>query len=137
MTRHIVATVDQIPPGARMLVTVNGREIGIFNVGGEYFGIGNRCPHNGASLCKGRIVGLVEASQPGSYEFSRRGELVRCPWHGWEFDLKTGRSRCEPDRTKVRSYDLKVEPGSALADGPLKAETFPVIVEKQYVVVEV
>ncbi len=137
MTRHIVATVDQIPPGARMLVTVDGREIGVFNIGGEYFGIGNRCPHNGASLCKGRIVGLVEANEPGSYEFSRRGELVRCPWHGWEFDLKTGKSRCEPDRTKVRSFELKVEPGAALADSPLKAETFPVSVEKQYVVVEV
>jgi nitrite reductase/ring-hydroxylating ferredoxin subunit len=137
MSRHIVATADQIPPGGRMLVTVDGREIGIFNVGGEYFGIGNRCPHNGASLCKGRIVGLVEASEPGSYAFSRRGELVRCPWHGWEFDLKTGQSRCEPDRTKVRSYDLKVEPSSALADGTLRAETFPVSVEKQYVVVEV
>jgi nitrite reductase/ring-hydroxylating ferredoxin subunit len=137
MTRHVVATVDQIPPGERMLVTVDGREIGIFNVGGEYFGIGNRCPHNGGSLCKGRIVGLVEANEPGSYQFSRRGELVRCPWHGWEFDLRTGKSWCEPDRTKVRSYDLKVEPGSALADAPLQAETFQVSVEKQYVVVEV
>lgn len=137
MTRHVVATVDQIRPGERMLVTVNGREIGIFNVGGEYFGIGNRCPHNGGSLCKGRIVGLVEASVPGSYQFSRRGELVRCPWHGWEFDLRTGRSWCEPDRTKVRSYDLKVEPGSALAEAPLQAETFQVSVEKQYVVVEI
>jgi nitrite reductase/ring-hydroxylating ferredoxin subunit len=137
MTRHVVATVDQIPPGKRMLVTVGGREIGIFNVGGEFFGIGNRCPHNGASLCQGRVVGLVEACEPGSYQFSRRGELVRCPWHGWEFDLRTGKSQCEPDRTKVRSYDLKVEPGSALTEGPLKAETFAVSVEKQYVVVEV
>jgi 3-phenylpropionate/trans-cinnamate dioxygenase ferredoxin subunit len=137
MTRHVVATVDQIPPGERMLVTVDGREIGIFNVGGEYFGIGNRCPHNGGSLCKGRIVGLVEASAPGSYQFSRRGELVRCPWHGWEFDLRTGKSWCEPDRTKVRSYDLKVEPGSALTEAPLQAETFQVSVEKQYVVVEI
>ena len=137
MTRHVVATVDQIPPDKRMLVTAGGREIAIFNVGGEFFGIGNRCPHNGASLCKGRVVGLVEACEPGVYQFSRRGELVRCPWHGWEFDLRTGKSRCEPDRTRVRSYDLKVEPGSALTEGPLKAETFAVSVEKQYVVVEV
>jgi len=137
MTRHIVATVDQIPPGARMLVTVGGREIGIFNVGGEFFGIGNRCPHNGASLCKGRIVGLVEANEPGSYQLSRRGELVRCPWHGWEFDLRTGKSWCEPDRTKVRSYELSVEPGSMLAEEPLRAETFLVSIEKQYEVVDV
>lgn len=137
MTRHVVATVDQIPPGARMLVTVQGREIGVFNIRGEYFAIGNRCPHNGASLCKGRIVGLVEAAEPGSYQFSRVGELLRCPWHGWEFDLRTGKSWCEPDRTKVRSYDLKVEQGGTLTDDTLRAETFPVLVEKQYVVVEV
>jgi 3-phenylpropionate/trans-cinnamate dioxygenase ferredoxin subunit len=137
MTRHIVASVDQIPPGARLLVRVEGREIGVFNVDGEYFAMGNRCPHNGASLCKGRIVGLVEASEPGAYQFSRRGELLRCPWHGWEFDLRTGKSRCEPDRTKVRSYDLKVEAGDALVEGPLQAETFQVSIEKQYVVLEV
>ena len=137
MTRHVVATVDQIPPGARMLVTIDGREIGIFNVGGEFFGIGNRCPHNGASLCRGRSVGLVEASEPGSYQLSRRGELVRCPWHGWEFDLRTGKSWCEPDRTRVRSYDLKVEPGSVFTEGPLRAETFPVSIEKHYVVLDV
>lgn len=137
MTRHVVATIDQIPPGQRMLVTINGREIGIFNVAGQYFAVGNRCPHNGASLCKGRIVSLVEASEPGSYQVSRRGEVVRCPWHGWEFDLRTGKSRCEPDRTKVRSYDARVEPGGALTDDTLRVETFPVSVEKQYVVVEV
>jgi nitrite reductase/ring-hydroxylating ferredoxin subunit len=137
MTRHVVATVEQIPPGQRLLVTVQGREIGIFNIGGEFFAIGDRCPHNGGSLCKGRIVGLVEASEPGSYRFSRKGELVRCPWHGWEFDIRTGKSWCEPDRTKVRSYETKVEPGEALGEGPLKADTFPVSVEKQYVVVEV
>jgi 3-phenylpropionate/trans-cinnamate dioxygenase ferredoxin subunit len=137
MARHVVATVDDIPAGQRMLVKVGGREIGIFNVGGEFFAVSNRCPHEGASLCKGRIVGLVESSEPGSYQFSRRGELLRCPWHGWEFDLRTGKSWCEPDRTKVRSYDLKVEPGGALVEGELQAETFPVVIEKQYVVIEV
>jgi 3-phenylpropionate/trans-cinnamate dioxygenase ferredoxin subunit len=137
MARHVVATVDDIPPGQRMLVKVGGREIGIFNVGGEYFAVSNRCPHEGASLCKGRIVGLVESSEPGSYQFSRRGELLRCPWHGWEFDLRTGKSWCEPDRTKLRSFDLKVESGGALVEGELQAETFPVLIEKQYVVLEV
>jgi 3-phenylpropionate/trans-cinnamate dioxygenase ferredoxin subunit len=137
MTRHIVATVDDIPPGKRKLVKVMGKDIGIFNVAGEYFAVGNRCPHEGASLCKGRIVGLVESSEPGSYQFSRRGELLRCPWHGWEFDLRTGKSWCEPDRTKVRSFDLKVESGGTLVEGELRAETFPVSIEKQYVVIDV
>jgi nitrite reductase/ring-hydroxylating ferredoxin subunit len=137
MPRHIVANVDEIPAGQRRLVSVNGREIGIFNVNGEFFAVGNRCPHEGASLCKGRLVGLVEAAEPGSYRFSRRDELIRCPWHGWEFDLRTGKSWCEPDRTKVKSYDLVVESGKALVEGPFRAETFPVSIEQQYVVVEI
>ena len=137
MARYIVATVDDIPPGKRKLVSVKGRDIGIFNVGGEYFAVGNRCPHEGASLCKGRLVGLVESSEPGSYQFSRRGELLRCPWHGWEFDLRTGKSWCEPERTKVRTFDLKLESGGSLVEGPFQAETFPVSIEKQYVVIEV
>ena len=116
MARHIVATVDEIAPGQRKLVSVDGRDIGIFNVGGEFFAVANRCPHEGASLCKGRVVGLVEVQRAGSYQFSRRGEIVRCPWHGWEFDLRTGKSFCDPRRTKVRGYDLKVEPGGALVE---------------------
>ena len=120
-----------------MVVRVNGREIGIFNVDGEYFAVSNRCPHEGASLCKGRIVGLVEAAEPGAYQYSWRGELIRCPWHGWEFDLRTGKSWCEPDRTKVRRFDLKIESGGSLVEGELRAETFLVSIEKQYVVVEV
>jgi len=137
MTRHVVATVDQIPLGERLVVTVDGREIGIFNIDGEYLAVGNRCPHEGASLCKGRVTSLVESDVPGSYRVSRRGELLRCPWHGWEFDLRTGRSWCEPDRTKVKSYELKVESGGALIEGELRAETFQVSVEKQYVVLHV
>ena len=136
MTRHVVATVDEIPPGARKIVEVGGREIGIFNLAGEFFAIANRCPHEGASLCKGRIVGLVEADEPGSYRFSRKDELVRCPWHGWEFDIRTGKSWCDPRRTKVKSYEIKLEDGDVLAETELRAETFPVSVEKRYVVIE-
>jgi 3-phenylpropionate/trans-cinnamate dioxygenase ferredoxin subunit len=136
MTRHVVATVEEIPPGARKIVEVGGREIGIFNLGGEFFAIANRCPHEGASLCKGRIVGLVEADEPGAYRYSRRNELVRCPWHGWEFDIRTGKSWCDPRRTKVRSYELSLEDGSALLEAELRAETFPVTVEQRYVVIE-
>lgn len=137
MSRHVVATVDEIAPGQRKLVKVAGREIGIFNLGGEFFGIGNRCPHEGASLCKGRVVGLAESTEPGAYQYSRKGEMLRCPWHGWEFDIRTGKSRCDPLRTKVRSFDIRVEDGAEVVDQLLQAETFAVSVEKQYIVVEI
>ena len=105
MSRHVVATVAELPPGARKLVNVKGRPIAIFNLGGEMFGLLNRCPHQGGSLCHGAITGLIEASHAGEYRLSREGEILRCPWHGWEYKLKTG--ECAPDpRMRLRSYEV-------------------------------
>ncbi len=61
--------------------------------------------------------------------------MLRCPWHGWEYDIRTGQSWCEPESVKARTYDVAVEPGATLAKGPFVAETFPVSVERDYVVV--
>jgi 3-phenylpropionate/trans-cinnamate dioxygenase ferredoxin subunit len=136
MARYVVAAAGEIPNGGRKIVSVGGREIGIFNRDGEYFAILNRCPHQGAELCKGRLVGLATSDEPGRFDYSRPGELLKCPWHGWEYDIRTGQSWCDPEDTKVRTYEVKVEPGEALAKGPFVAETFPVSVEEDYVVVE-
>ena len=135
--KHVVAAVADIPPGGRRLVEVAGRAVVVFNLGGEFFALNNRCPHRGDSLCQGRLTGLVQSDQPGEYRYSRRGEIIRCPWHGWEFDIRTGRSWCDPQRLRVRQYDVAVEPGARLVQGPYVAETFPVSVEDAYVVVEV
>lgn len=137
MPKYVVAPVEDIPPGGRKLVDVRGRPIVIFNLGGEYFGMLDRCPHQGGSLCDGQLIGLVESSQPGEYNFSRQNEIVRCPWHGWEFDIRTGQSMCEPDRIKATQYDVDVEAGAAVTEGPYEAVTFDVTVEDRYVVVEV
>ena len=55
--RHVVAKVGEIPIGGKKLVSVKGRDIGVFNVNGEFFALLNKCPHAGASLCHGRIIG--------------------------------------------------------------------------------
>jgi nitrite reductase/ring-hydroxylating ferredoxin subunit len=136
MGKHVVAPVDAIPPGGRKLVTVNGRAVVVFNLGGEFFALSNRCPHRGGSLAHGKLTGLVQSSEPGEYRYSRRGEIIRCPWHSWEFDIRTGQSWCDPKRLRVRNYAVSVEPGAAVAQGPYVAETFPVSVENDYVVVE-
>lgn len=137
MPKYVVGTVDQIPPGDRKLVEVRGRPIAIFNLDGDFFGILNRCPHQGASLCKGQIVGLVESDEPGTYNFSRQNEIIRCPWHGWEFDIRTGKSRCEPDKIKATQYSVTVNDEKQLADEDYVTETFDVKVEGQYLVVTV
>ncbi len=137
MSKHVVAAVRDIPAGGRKLVTVKGRPIAVFNIGGAFFGLLNRCPHQGGSLVDGALCGLVESSEPGTYRYSRAGEILRCPWHGWEFDLRTGQSWCEPERIAVRSYPVAIEPGAAVVAGPYVAETFAVSIEDEYVVIEV
>jgi nitrite reductase/ring-hydroxylating ferredoxin subunit len=136
MTKHVVAALRDLPSGSRTRVIVKGRPIAIFNIGGELFGLLDRCPHQGGSLCEGRLIGLVESTGPGEYSYSREGEILRCPWHGWEFDVRTGLSRCEPGRIRTKAYEVAIEPGSELIDGPYVAETFSVTVEDEYVVVE-
>lgn len=145
MAKHIVAAVADLPPGSRKLIEAEDRRIVVFNLAGEFFALNDRCPHEGGSLCAGRLTGLVLSTQPGAYEWTRAGEIIRCPWHGWEFDIRTGRSHCDPRTVRVRLYDVHVEHGAELreeldhkpATENLVAQTFPVTVENDYVVVEI
>ncbi len=144
MAKHIVSTVAEIPPGTRKLVEVAGRSIGVFNIGGEFFALRNRCPHQGAALCTGQLGSAVTSPGPGRYEVDRAGEILRCPWHGWEYDVRTGQSWFDPKGVRVKAYETAVAPGSALVPpatgllpGPYVAETFAVSIEEDYVLVEV
>ncbi len=121
MARHVIAPVDELPPGSRKLVEIDGRPIAVFNVKGEFFGLLNRCPHQGASLCEGPLIGLASSSDPGEIEYTKLGEILRCPWHGWEFDIRTGQSYCDPRRFRVRAYPVSVEPGTNVVKGPYVA----------------
>src|SRR5256714_4681998 len=136
MPRHVVARAAEIPSGSRKLVHMAGRDIVVFNIEGELFALSDKCPHKGGSLSRGKLTGAVTSSEPGSYDYSRSGEIVRCPWHGWEFDVRTGRSWCDPKRMRLMNYTVSVEPGAKLVEGPYVAETFAVAVEDDYVVVE-
>jgi nitrite reductase/ring-hydroxylating ferredoxin subunit len=135
--RQVVARAGDVAPGGCKLVNVAGREIGVFNVGGQYFALANRCPHEGGPLCQGRIGPLILSDGPGTYRLAKDKEFLRCPWHGWEFDIRTGQSWCDPKSTRARQFQVTVEPGEKLVKGPYVAETFPVSVEEEYVVVEV
>jgi 3-phenylpropionate/trans-cinnamate dioxygenase ferredoxin subunit len=147
VAKYVVAMVDELPLGQRKVVEIAGRSVGVFNIGGEYFALRNSCPHQGGPLCLGRLTGFLMSAQPGQYDYHRHGEILRCPWHGWEFDVKTGQSWVAPERVRVRTYPVSVEaatPNLAEADaeaglvkGPYVAESYPVTVEQQFVVVEI
>lgn len=152
MADYTVATVDEIPPGGRKIVEVGGRSIGVFNVNGEFFALRNRCPHEGGPLCEGHVAGLLRSEEPGKFHYSRRGEILRCPWHAWEFDIRTGQSWFDPAKVRVKSYEARVESGqylpsdsassgeleeAGLEQGPYVAETYEVAVEHRYVVLSI
>jgi 3-phenylpropionate/trans-cinnamate dioxygenase ferredoxin subunit len=136
MARHVVAPVAEIPPGSRKVIEADGKRIVVFNLDGDFFALLDRCPHQGGPLSGGILCGLTQSEEPGTYRFSRAGEFIRCPWHQWEFDIRTGKSWFDPRRVKVRPFPAHVEPGAALSEGPYRAETFAVRVEEAYVVVE-
>jgi len=135
--RFIVATVGEIAPGMCKLVTAAGREIGVFNIDGGYYALLSKCPHEGASLCTGKIVQRVESDGPGDYRLVPGSEMIRCPWHGWQYDIRTGQSWCDPDNISLRQYAVSVEGGAEILRGPYVAEAYPVSVEQDYVVVEI
>jgi 3-phenylpropionate/trans-cinnamate dioxygenase ferredoxin subunit len=112
--KYLVGRADEIPAGSRKIVRVAGRSIGVFNVEGDFYAIRNRCPHQGAPLCEGKLWGALSADTPGSFQYDGRKEILACIWHGWEFNLRTGRSWCDPQRLRVRSYDVSVDEAADL-----------------------
>lgn len=108
--RFLIGRADDLPAGNRMIVKADGREVGIFNVDGEFYALRNRCPHRGGPLCRGRIRPLVVASSEYTCAYEREDEILKCPWHQWEFDIKTGAALC--DRSlRVQTYPVTQEEG--------------------------
>ncbi len=120
MGTHIVGRSDTIPVGGRQIVNVEGREIGVFNVHGRFYALLNDCAHLGGPVCTGEVLGRLTAEVlPGGETrefFTQEGEIVCCPWHGWEYEIPTG---------------------ACLADARFRLQTFPVAVEDGVVKVTV
>jgi nitrite reductase (NADH) small subunit len=89
-----VLSVTDLPPGQAAEVSVGTQEVALFNIGGTFHALTNRCPHRGGPLGQG----FVDGSQ------------VSCPWHNYTFDVTTGANVVDP-QLKVERYDVKVEDG--------------------------
>ena len=117
-TRHVLAMLGDLPPGTNTEVRVEGRSYALINDQGRLHLVRNVCPHHGAPLCFGRVQGYMLPSEPHTYEYSGDDEAHRvllCPWHGYKFRLADGRSVTDPDRMRVRSYDVSVEGDEVVA----------------------
>ena len=87
-----MATLDELPPGAAKEVEHGGRIYALFNVEGRVTAIDGVCPHQGGPLADGAL----------------EGTMVTCPWHGWQFDVCTGKTPLGP-KIKQAVYEVKVE----------------------------
>jgi nitrite reductase/ring-hydroxylating ferredoxin subunit len=134
--KHVIGRVDEFPEGERRIVAIGLRSIGVFRAGGRFYALRNRCPHQGGPLCEGTVQPWVESRAPGEFRLREGRYRVACPWHNWEYDLETGESWFDPRGSRVRPYPVSVEPGDEIVRGPYTAETFPVAVEGEHVVVD-
>ena len=110
MTAHEVALLADIPNRGGLLVSVGGLEIGLFRIGTAVRAWRNHCPHMAAPVCRGAVAGTMLASAVYEYTPGRDGEVLQCPWHGWEFDLKSGVGLYDPyHHERVATYEVKRE----------------------------
>ena len=140
----VVGRVCDFADGGRKIVDVNGTSIGVFRVGDRFYALRNRCPHQFGPLCVGTLAPRALSDGPGDLRVDDGPPLITCPWHGWEYDLATGQSFMGPGRGNVPAlaYPVTVAPGRDLArpdgrvPGPYVAETVPVSVEEDYVLID-
>lgn len=114
--RHIVGRVGDIGPGARRLLPALGPfGVGVFNVNDTYYALANRCPHRHGPLCLGEVTGMTTGGDADELDWVAEGEILRCPWHAWEFEIATGDSITEPGR-RVPTYPVYVEDGEVILE---------------------
>jgi nitrite reductase (NADH) small subunit len=110
---HLVGDLSEFPENSHKVVKVGRREIGIFNIGGEFYGLPNICPQQTGPLCEGKTTtGTLVARKDNDwrFEWDYEGEIVACPWHGLEYHIPTGRCLAFSN-IKVRTYEVVVEDG--------------------------
>jgi nitrite reductase (NADH) small subunit len=110
--RHVVARTGELEDRSGIVVTVDGQSVGVFNVGGRYFALSNRCPHQGGPVCEGTLfphhtAKIAPTGRVDEY-LDHENPVICCPWHGWEFDLASGTCLADPSR-RVQSYRVEVD----------------------------
>ena len=115
MAKFKIGPADEVAPGERRLITISGRSIGVFNVKGTFYALRNSCVHNQGPVCLGEVGGTYLPSAPDEYRQGLADQVLRCPWHGWEFDITTSRSLADSS-TQLKSYPVTIEEGQIVVD---------------------
>ncbi len=113
-----VGALTEFADGAIRTVGVMGREIGIVRWQGVVYAVYNLCTHQSGPVCSGILSGRLTAAAPGAMDLDNSTPILACPWHGWEFDLRTGRALHDAQH-RLRMFPVRVENGRVLVEiGP-------------------
>ena len=110
MTEHFVGKASEFDDGARRIVFLKNTEVGVFKEDGRYYAYSNYCVHQGGPACEGLTIHKVEEKilpdrTSRGLQFSDSELYFVCPWHGYEYDIKTG--ECTADRRlKLKKYQI-------------------------------
>jgi 3-phenylpropionate/trans-cinnamate dioxygenase ferredoxin subunit len=105
---RVAIPVAELPAGAALPLEAFGTTLALFNVAGRLFALENRCLHHGGPLCLGRVGGAQLPSTPGRYRYDAERPVVTCPWHGWEYELESGRALFKRG-VRVRTFAVELE----------------------------
>ncbi|GBF74874.1 hypothetical protein PA598K_03243 [Paenibacillus sp. 598K] len=112
MKKHIVCREEEMNPGSKRCVEVGKRAFVLVRTpDGSYQALRDVCPHQGARLSDGELTGTNLPSCVGEYDYGRKGEILRCPWHRWEFDVTSGDALVADRQSRVKHYEVTVEDG--------------------------
>jgi len=111
MTEVVVGQVSEFPESGRLVIELDGVEVGVFRRNGQFSAYENVCPHMGGPVCQGKIIGRVEEriaddKTSRGFAFSPDRTNIVCPWHGYEFDIATGQHQGNP---RMRLRPVKIE----------------------------
>lgn len=107
----LVGPAADIAPGGAVIVDAAKRSVGVFNIDGAFYALLNVCPHKGAALCEGPVCGASPfTDKAGDFAYDAAAPVVRCAWHGWEFDIRTGEATAQPG-LRARRFETSVEDG--------------------------
>lgn len=106
---QVIGVLADFPVGEMTIVEVAGTEVGVYHASdGTLHAVRNRCPHYAAPICRGTVSGTMIPSSPGVLEYGLDERVLRCPWHGFEYDLTTGKSVFGVTRGRLRTYRVTV-----------------------------
>lgn len=111
---HDLGSVNEFPLGEFRLFDLPRGSVGVVRTNEGIYAVRNRCPHMGGPICSGELAGTTLPSAPDEIVYGLRGDVLRCPWHGWEFRVSSGEAVFNMSKRRLIKYPVEVVDGRVI-----------------------